>query len=176
MGRFWFDTPVRADRTSFYTVAGYRWTDSLAIYSKFQAPYIAWAEGSGGSVVESHAYAIPPQDQGRVDAPRDVLLAELRDAFPELADAKVLHSETMTQDNFTRFGVGEWDKRSPVHTEIPNLFLAGDHVKLEFPAYLMEAAVSSGRLAAAHICAQDGVAEPELYAVSSRGRLAGLPV
>ncbi len=174
--RFWFDTPVRADRTSFYTVAGYRWTDSLAIYSKFQAPYIAWAEGSGGSVVESHAYAIPPQDQGRVDAPRDVLLAELRDAFPELADAKVLHSETMTQDNFTRFGVGEWDKRSPVHTEIPNLFLAGDHVKLEFPAYLMEAAVSSGRLAAAHICAQDGVAEPELYAVSSRGRLAGLPV
>ena len=172
--RFWFDTPVRPDRTSFYTVAGYRWTDSLAVYSGFQAPYMEWAERTGGSVVESHAYAIPPQDQGSVDDHKEALLAELRQAFPELAQAKVLHSEAMTQDNFTRFGVGEWDKRSPVQTQVPNLFLAGDHVKLDFPAYLMEAAVSSGRLAAAHICAQDGVSEPELYAVESRGRLAGI--
>ena len=173
--RFWFDAPVREGRTAFYTVAGFRWTDSLAIYSSFQAPYIEWAERTGGSVVESHAYAIPPEDLGSVDAHRQALLAELRLAFPELADAEVLHSEAMTQDNFTRFGVGEWDKRSPVNTEIPNLFLAGDHVKLDFPAFLMEAAVSSGRLAAAHICAQDGVTEPELFAVEPRGRLAGVP-
>lgn len=173
--RFWFDTPVRPDRTAFYTVAGYRWTDSLAIYSAFQEPYIAWAERSGGCVVESHAYAIPPEDEGGVQAHADALLAELRQAFPELAGAKVLHSEAMTQRNFTRFGVGEWALRSTVQTEVPNLFLAGDHVKLAFPAFLMEAAVSSGRLAAAHICAQDGVQEPVLYAVSPRGRLAGLP-
>ena len=174
--RFWFDAPVLEERTAFYTVAGYRWTDSLAIYSKFQAPYIEWAERTGGSVVESHAYAIPPQDLGSVDSHREALLSELRLAFPELADAKVLHSEAMTQDNFTSFGVGTWAKRSTVDTEIPNLFLAGDHVKLDFPAFLMEAAVSSGRLAAAHICAQDGVVEPQLFAVESRGRLAGLVV
>lgn len=173
--RFWFDAPVRADRTAFYTVAGYRWTDSLAIYSAFQEPYVTWAARTGGCVVESHAYAIPPEDEGSVDAHREALLAELRQAFPELAQAKVLHSEAMTQHNFTRFGVGEWALRSTVQTQVPNLFVAGDHVKLDFPAFLMEAAVSSGRLAAAHICAQDGVEEPVLYAVAPRGRLAGLP-
>jgi isorenieratene synthase len=146
----------------------------LAIYSQFPDPYVAWAEQNGGSVVESHAYAIPPQDQGSVEDHREALLGELRLAFPELKDAKVLHSEAMTQDNFTRFGVGEWSKRSPVNTEVPNLYLAGDHVKLDFPAFLMEAAVSSGRLAAAHICAQAGVVEPELFAVEPEGRLAGV--
>lgn len=172
--RFWFDTPVRAGRTDFYTVAGFDWTDSLAIYSQFQHPFIEWAERTGGCVIESHAYAIPPELEGSVQDHEAALLAELRQAFPELADAKVLHAESMTQRNFTGFAPGAWDKRSGVQTEIPNLWLAGDHVKLDFPAFLMEAAVSSGRLAAAHICAGDGVREPELHAVELQGRLAGV--
>jgi len=172
--RFWFDRPTRADRTPFYTVAGYRWTDSLAIYSAFQEPYVGWAARTGGSVVESHAYAIPRELQSDVDGYRDALLGELRLAFPELADATVLHVEAMAQSNFTRFAPGDAARRPGVRTEHPRLLLAGDHVALPFPAFLMEAAVASGKLAANAVCARDGVVEAEVPTVALVGTLSGV--
>jgi carotenoid phi-ring synthase / carotenoid chi-ring synthase len=171
--RFWFDQPTRADRTPFYTVAGYPWTDSLAIYSAFQEPYVEWASRTGGSVVESHAYAIPQGLQGDVDVYREALLAELRVAFPELATATVLHVEAMTQSNFTRFAPGDAARRPGVRTEHARLHLAGDNVALPFPAFLMEAAVASGKLAANAICARDGVVEAEVPTVALVGTLSG---
>jgi isorenieratene synthase len=79
----------------------------------------------------------------------------------------------MTQSNFTRFAPGDFARRPTVTTELPNLFVAGDHVQLPFPAFLMEAAVASGRLAANHIAAAHGVDEAELETVAPRGPLAG---
>ncbi|MCA9568052.1 MAG: FAD-dependent oxidoreductase, partial [Myxococcales bacterium] len=172
--RFWLDKPVDPARTAFYTVAGYTWTDSIATYSHFQQPYVDWAERTGGSVVECHAYAIPPELQGPVETYRDALLAELRRAFPELAEARVLHVEAMAQSNFTRFAPGDHATRPEVVTEVENLFVAGDHVRLPFPAFLMEAAATSGRLAANAICAADGVREAPIHTVDLRGPLAGV--
>jgi isorenieratene synthase len=172
--RFWFDQPVLAERTAFYTVAGFDWTDSIAVYSAFQEPYIEWARRTGGSVVEVHAYAIPLDSRASLSTYRDGMLAELRTAFPELANAQVLHSESMTQSNFTRFGPGDFAKRPTVRTEIGNLMIAGDHVQLPFPAFLMEAAVASGRLAANALCALDGVEEVAIPTVSWTGKMTGL--
>ena len=59
-------------------------------------------------------------------------------------------------------------------TEVDNLFVAGDHVRLPFPAFLMEAAATSGRLAANAICAADGVREAPIHTVDLRGPLAGV--
>ncbi len=170
--RWWFDRPVAPDRAAFYTVSEFEWTDSIGVYSAFQAPFTARAHEQ--AVVESHAYAIPRDRLGTVDDHAGHLLAELRVAFPELADARVVHQEAMTQSNFTRFAPGDFARRPEVHTEIPNLYIAGDHVQLPFPAFLMEAAVSSGRLAANHICAADGVTEVPIHTVALRGQLAGL--
>jgi isorenieratene synthase len=174
VARFWFDQPVDPTRTAFYTVAGYPWTDGIATYSAFQQPYVDWAARTGGSVVETHAYAIPPELQGPPSSYRDALLAELRQAFPELATANVLHEEVMAQSNFTRFGPGAYARRPATRTEIDNLFVAGDHVRLPFPAFLMEAAAASGRLAANAVFARDGVEEVPIPTVAPVGKLAGL--
>jgi isorenieratene synthase len=168
--RFWFDRPVAPDRAAFYTVADYEFTDSIAVYSAFQEPFVAWARRTGGSVVESHAYAIAP-DQADVDIVAAALLAELRHALPELRDAQVLHEERMLQSNFTRFAPGDHARRPGITSDVPNLYVAGDHVRLPFPAFLMEAAVSSGILAANHVCAGDGVAEAPIDTVASAGPL-----
>ena len=132
------------------------------------------AARTGGSVVETHAYAIPPEAYGDGDVGRfaAALEAELREALPELQGAKVLHVEAMAQGNFTAFGPGAFARRPTVTTEVPNLFVAGDHVQLPFPAFLMEAAAASGRMAANAICAADGVREVEIPTVAWRGPLA----
>lgn len=166
--RYWFDRPAAADRPAFYTVGDYHWTDSLAVYSSFQQPF---TEG-GVAVVESHAYAIEPEDVGEVGRYADALLAELRVALPELAEARVVHQEAMAQTNFTRFAPGDAASRPGITTEIGNLFVAGDHVALPFPAFLMEAAAVSGRLAANHILAGEGVEEAPVRTVALRGQLA----
>ena len=163
-----FDRPVHPDRAAFYTVSEYKWTDSIAVYSAFQEPYTR----SPVAVIESHAYAIAPEDVADAAHYADALLAELREIFPELRDAKVTHQEAMTQSNFTRFAPNDFGRRPEVATEIPNLFLAGDHVKLPFPAFLMEAAAASGRIAANHILAAEGVAEDPVRTVALRGQLA----
>jgi isorenieratene synthase len=166
--RYWFDRPVNPDRAAFYTVSEYKWTDSIAVYSAFQEPYTR----SPLAVIESHAYAIAPEDVADAAHYADALLAELREIFPELRDAKVTHQEAMAQSNFTRFAPNDFEHRPEVATEIPNLFLAGDHVKLPFPAFLMEAAAASGRIAANHILAGEDVAEDPVRTVALRGQLA----
>ena len=77
----------------------------------------------------------------------------------------------MAQSNFTRFGPGDFARRPTVATAVPNLFVAGDHVQLPFPAFLMEAAVASGRLAANHVCAADGVTEEHIPTADIRLRV-----
>ena len=170
VARYWLDLPVDRTRAAFYTVADYPWTDSIGVYSNFQAPYTHHAARK--SVVECHAYAIPSRDVTTADAHAAAMLAELREAFPELARARVTHQEAMTQSNFTRFAPGDFDRRPTVATELPNLFVAGDHVQLPFPAFLMEAAVASGRLAANHIAAAHGVTEAPVETVALKGPLA----
>ena len=78
----------------------------------------------------------------------------------------------MVQDNFTRFGPGERAQRPTTATGWRNLFLAGDHVRMEAPVFLMEAAAVSGRLAANGILVRDGVRQIPVWTVSPRGPLA----
>jgi isorenieratene synthase len=172
--RFWLDRPVAPDRAPFYTVGGYDYTDAIAVYSVFQQPFIDWARTrpQGGAVIETHAYAIRPERQGSLGRYRDALLAELRQAFPELREARVLHEEAMTQDNFTRFAPGDRASRPTTTTPLTNLFLAGDHVRLPVPAFLMEAAVVSGRLAANEILRSEGLREIPISTVPLTGPLA----
>lgn len=169
--RFWLDKPVAPGRDPFYTTSGFPYTDSIALYSQFQEPFITWARETGGSVVECHAYAIPQRRSGPVGLYRNALLAELRGALPELKDARVLHEEAMAQDNFTRFAPGDHARRPSTETPIANLLLAGDHVALPVPAFLMEAAAMSGRMAANAILRAEGVQEMEIPYVAATGPL-----
>ena len=56
-------------------------------------------------------------------------------------------------------------------TDLPNLFLAGDWVKLPFPAMLMEAAYSAGLVSANAILAREGLRQNAVQSVPLRGLL-----
>jgi isorenieratene synthase len=169
--RLWLDKPTLPSRDAFYTTSRFRYTDSLAIYSAFQEPYRSWARRTGGSVVEVHAYAIAPEARAPASTLRAAMLDELQRMLPELAGARVLHEELQQQDNFTRWAPGDHAQRPSTETELANLFLAGDHVRLPAPAALMEGAAMSGRLAANAILSREGVREVPIPTVALRGPL-----
>lgn len=170
--RLWLDKPTARDRLPFYTTSRFRYTDSLAIYSAFQEPFVSWARKSGGSVVEVHAYAIAPEALRPAPEIRAVMWRELMQLLPELAGARVLFDNYQQQSNFTRLAPGDHATRPGTTTPLGNLMLAGDHVRLPVPAALMEAAAISGRLAANAILDGEGLAEVPIPTVALKGPLA----
>ena len=124
-------------------------------------------------MIELHCYAVP--DAAAESETAGVLLEELRQLLPELKEAQVRHQHLQVRGDFTAFHVGMHAHRPETATGIPGLVLAGDWVKLPFPAMLMEAAFASGLLAANHLLSEDGLREEPVESVPLRGALAGLP-
>jgi len=155
----------------FYTTRGFALLDSIALTDRLQGPYTAYAARSGHSVVELHAYAMDAAHDRGPEKNADTLFDELLSAFPELHDARVLHREVMQQNNFSGFPPGSL-LRPRTHTADANLFLAGDWVRSDLPVALMEAAVTTGRLAANAICEKHGVASASITTVAQRGAIA----
>ncbi len=170
--RLWLDKPTARDRLPFYTTARFRFTDSLAIYSAFQEPFVSWARRTGGSVVEVHAYAIAPEAMVPAAEIRAAMWRELVSLLPELAGARLLHDEFQQQSNFTRWAPGDHARRPGTTTPLANLMLAGDHVRLPAPASLMEAAAMSGRLAANAVLDREGLRLMSIPTVALKGPLA----
>lgn len=170
--RLWLDKPTAPGRLPFYTTARFRYTDSLALYSTFQEPFISWARRTGGSVVEVHAYAIAAAALRPAEEIRAAMWRELLALLPELEGAKVRYERYQQQSNFTRWAPGDHARRPGTSTPLPNLMLAGDHVRLELPAALMEAATVSGRLAANAIFAREGLRQLPIPTVALKGPLA----
>ena len=126
-------------------------------------------------MIELHCYSVPeslPQDEAPL---REQLLAEMRQFFVELADATIVHSYFYVRRDFPGFHVGKHASRPSWETERGSLFLAGDWVLLPLPAMLMEAAYTSGLLAANAICRREGVREYPVFTVPRRGFMADWP-
>ena len=73
------------------------------------------------------------------------------------------------KDDFTAFHTNLYKTRPNVKTEIDNLFLSGDWVKLETPAMLMEAATTSALYAANEIFKKENLQQKEILSVPLRG-------
>ncbi len=170
--RLWLDKPLSSAEYPFYTVAGFAYTDSVSLFSRFQEPFISWGKRFGGSVVELHAYAIAPQDVRPDEVIRETMLKELHHMFPETKSAAVLYDVYMRQQNFTRWAPGDHASRPVSETPLENLFLAGDWVKVDAPVFLMEAAVFTGRLAANAICRKEALKPTPLPIVPMDGLFA----
>lgn len=169
--RLFLDKPVRPGVDPFYTVSRAGDLDALAVYSEFQEPFIGWAKRTGGSVIEAHAYAVPPENMAPDGVMRDRLWKQVIGVLPELADAKILFDAFMVHDDFTRFAPGDRATRPGTLTSVPNLVLAGDWVRIDAPVFLMEAAVTSGRLAANAIFADLGLEQDPISTVAKTGPL-----
>jgi carotenoid phi-ring synthase / carotenoid chi-ring synthase len=169
--RFWFDRPFDWSHSDFTSLSGYRLTDSITLYHRVQDDYKAWAERTGGSVVELHAYCYKESEFPTQAALLATFEQELYEVVPALKEAKMLHRELVNQKNFAGFPPGSHSDRPATVTQANNMLFAGDWVKMPFPCGLMERAISSGFLAANAICQQEGLQRRTLFTVNPQGVL-----
>ena len=169
VSRFWFDQDFAWEHSNFASLSGYHLTDSICLYHRIQTEYIAWNKKTGGSVVELHAYCYPEQEFPDQTTLLNTFEAELYEIVPELTNAEMLHRELVNQKNFSGYPPGSYANRPTTESDIPNLFFAGDWVKMPFPCGLMERAVSSGFLAANAILNQQGLQQRKLLSVKPEG-------
>jgi len=172
VARFWFDRDFEWQYSDFTSLSGYRLTDSITLYHRILDDYKAWAQATGGSVVELPAYCYKEKEFPNQEALLTTFEQELYEVVPALRGATILHRELVNQKNFSGFPPHSYDQRPTSATPVPNLFLAGDWVKMPFPCALMERAVSSGFWAANEIISREGLQRRPLYSVHPRGLLA----
>lgn len=142
--------------------------DSITFYHRMEKTSTEWSRKNHGGIFELHSYALPGHlhDDGEI---KRQLVAEMEHYFPELKNAQVIHSYFQHRQNFPAFHTGLHAQRPGVVTEIPGLYLAGDWVKMDNCSMLMEAAYTSGAIAANHIMSHEGVQENLLESVPVKG-------
>jgi len=172
--RFWFDRDFEWEHSNFTSLSGYRLTDSITLYHRIQDDYIAWAQQTGGSVVELHAYCYKETEFPTQEAVLATFEQELYEIVPALRQATLLHRQLVNQKNFSGYPPGSYRDRPETETPVSNLFFAGDWVKMPFPCGLMERAVSSGLLAGNSILEQEGLQRRPLLSVQPKGLLSML--
>ncbi|MCK1819430.1 FAD-dependent oxidoreductase [Streptomyces sp. XM83C] len=166
--RLWLDRPVAADRPGFLGTAGFGGLDNVSVLERWEDEAARWAVRTGGSVVELHAYAVPPA-AAREEVQRD-LVARLRRVYPETRSAEVVDARHEWHDDCPLFPVGGHRDRPTVRTPDPGVTVAGDLVRTDLPVALMERAATSGFLAANAQLERWGVRGQTLWTVPDRGR------
>ena len=168
--RLWLDRPTAPGRPVFAGTSGLGPLDNVSLVHLHEGESRRWALRNGGSVVELHAYALRPgwHEAGL----RTEMLAALHRLYPETADARHLEERFLVRQDAPAFPPGSHAHRPGVAGPVPGLALAGDFVKLDLPAALMERAVASGFLAANHLLAGWGEAPEPVASVARRGALA----
>ena len=168
--RLWLDRPVRPDRAPFAGTTGVGELDNISVYERFQDESSAWAARHGGSVVELHAYAVPPgMDEAAL---REDLIAGLHAFYPETRWARIVREHGLFEQDCAAFAPGSHASRPGVQTSCPSLALAGDFVRLDLPSALMERAATSGLLAANTLLSPYGVAPEPIRVIPPVGLLA----
>ena len=168
--RVWIDKDIRPDVPFFVFTDALQILDSVTVYHRMEKTSRAWVQKNGGGIFEFHSYALP-DDFPEKDV-RNQFLKECEAYFPELKGCTVRYEHLQIRDDFTAFHTDLYKGRPGVKTEVDNLFLAGDWVKLDNPAMLMEAAVTSALCAANLICNKEGLREVPVYSVPLRGLFA----
>jgi isorenieratene synthase len=169
--RLWGDRDCAAHRASFASLHGHYPLDSISLYHRMQDESRSWARRHGGGVYELHSYTPDDDDARDPERLERMLVEQLRQTYPELRDMQVLDSFRQVRWDFPSFPPGSGERRPPVQTAVPGLYLAGDFVRLPVPAALMEGAVTSGVLAANAIFAGAGVAPEPVWSVPLKGVL-----
>jgi isorenieratene synthase len=167
--RMWLDRPGNPDRTAFVGTTGIGSLDNISLYHLFEDESRCWAERNKGSVVELHAYAVPPSTTE--PALREDLLHAFHSFYPEYKDARILEERFLIRRDCPAFAPGSYAERPGVATPHEGVALAGDFVRLPMPSALMERAVASGFLAVNHLLSREGVRPEPIRSIPRRGIL-----
>lgn len=171
--RAWLDAPLRPGRPPFVGTTGLGIVDNVSAFHLFEGESRRWALRHGGSVVEVHAYGLPPawRDPTRV---RTELVRRLHEVWPETAAATVLDERFSIDQDCPAFPPGSWATRPTVATPDPTVVVVGDLVRVPFPTALMERAATTGFLGANALLAHQGVAGEPVWSVPPLGWVADL--
>nr|WP_275889627.1 NAD(P)/FAD-dependent oxidoreductase [Glycomyces sp. YM15] len=171
VSRVWLDRPAREDRAPFLGTTGFALLDNISVLDRFEDEARAWRERTGGSVIELHAYALDPAatEAGQTSLAQ-AMIEEMRAVYPELRNAQIIHQEHVTADDCPLFAPGSFASRPGVTTADPTLVLAGDGIRVDLPAALMERAATTGFCAANALLGHWGVAGHDLWSVGNQGR------
>lgn len=172
VSRLWLDRPVRADRPGFLGTSGYDGLDNISVLERYEGEAARWSARTGGSVVELHAYAVPPGADR--EETQDRVLAALHRVYPETAGARAVDVRHEWRADCPFFPVGSYHRRPAVRTPDPRVTLAGDAIRCDLPVALMERAATTGFLAAGALLADWGVRGQVLWTVPRAGRSSAL--
>ncbi len=172
VSRLWLDRPVAPDRPGFLGTSGYGTLDNVSVLERYEDEAARWAARTGGSVVELHAYALPPEASPEVEQKR--LLEQLHRIYPETRRAGIVDARHEWGTDCPLFPVGGYQDRPTVRTSDLGLTVAGDLVRTSLPVALMERAATTGFLAANALLERWGVRGQPLWTVPDRGRSAVL--
>ncbi len=168
--RLFLDRAPRRDRAPFAGTAGLGPIDNISIFEKLEDESLAWATRTGGSVVELHAYAVPPHAK-EADV-RASLLEGLHAVYPETREARILEERWIFRRDCPAFRPGSFAHRPRPITEVAEIVLAGDFVRLPFAMALMERAATSGMIAANALLRDRGLPVHDVRVPTMRGLLA----
>ncbi|ORB27517.1 FAD-dependent oxidoreductase [Mycolicibacterium parafortuitum] len=164
--RLWLDRAVRSDRPAFMGTGGLPPLDNISVLERYEREAAEWCSRTGGSVVELHAYSVDED----TPALREASIARMHALYPETAQARIVHEETLCRNDCPRLAPGDFAERPSVHTPHPGLALAGDGIRIDLPVALMERAATTGISAANTLLAHFGVKGHDIYTVPVRGR------
>ncbi|MET0233709.1 MAG: FAD-dependent oxidoreductase, partial [Kibdelosporangium sp.] len=168
VSRLWLDRPANADRAPFLGTSGFAHLDNVSVLDSFDEEARDWRARTGGSVVETHAYALA--EPVRQDEVVGRTIEEMRAVYPELRSARILHEEHVLAADCPLFAPGTFHSRPTVTTDDPALVLAGDLLRVDLPVALMERAATTGFQAANALLAKWGLRGHDLWSVSNEGR------
>jgi isorenieratene synthase len=165
--RLWLNRKVRPDRAPFVGTGGRPPLDNVSVLDRYEREAKAWAERTGGSVVELHSYAVTEPD----DRLRNRLLDRLHELYPETADAGVICEKVLCHNDCPRFAPGDFVDRPGVVTPHDGVVLAGDGIRIDLPVALMERAATTGWSAANRLLERFGIRGHSLLTVPNQGRM-----
>jgi isorenieratene synthase len=165
--RIWIDKDIRDDVPFFIFTDALKILDSVTIYHRMEHSSKEWVNRNGGGIFELHSYALP--DDFPENDVRSHLLTEFEKYFPEISGYTLQYEYLQVKNDFTAFHTNLFINRPGVKTEVDNLFLAGDWVKLDQPAMLMEAATTSALYCANNILSKEGLKPEQIFSVPLSG-------
>jgi isorenieratene synthase len=166
--RLWMDKELEEKEPFFVFTDRKELLDSVTFYHNMEKESRRWADENSAAVYELHAYSIPHRFSDK-NTVREQMLSEFFLFYPELKDAKIIDEYIQFRNDFTSFYTNCYAQRAEVKTKTKGLYLAGDWVKIDSPAMLMEAAYTSGVLAANEILKLNNLRENQLYTVPKKG-------
>ena len=170
--RLWLDCdPFPQELPVFTFLERRHFLDSLTLVHRAEQESSEWSSSHRGAVIELHCYGLEADHVPSPEAFLDGFMDDLCHYFPAARDAQILHQELQVRNDFTSYAIGQDSFRPDTTCQIPGLTFAGDWIRLPIPAMLMEAACTSGLLAANEILHELGLRPEPIESVPLRGLL-----